>query len=762
MDSSIILDQLNEAQRQAVTAPLCHQLVLAGAGSGKTRVLVHRIAWLIQMENLFPSSILAVTFTNKAANEMRSRIEKLLNMSTRSMWVGTFHSISHRLLRMHFHDANLPGNFQVLDSDDQHRLIRRLTRELNLDEDQWAPKKTQWFINGRKDAGQRAKDINPNDDLYLKTVLRVYQAYESACEQRGLVDFTELLLRSYELLKNNANLLQHYQQRFKHILVDEFQDTNTIQYKWLKLLVNDNNHMTIVGDDDQSIYGWRGARVENIRQILKDLPNTRTIRLEQNYRSSGNILAAANALINHNAGRMGKNLWTTGSEEEKISVYGAFNELDEARYIVEIVKNWITPCDQGDQGNRRDEAAILYRSNAQSRVLEEAFIMEGIPYRIYGGLRFFERAEIKDALAYLRLLVNRHNDASFERVVNMPTRGIGNTTMTVLRDYSRENKKSLWQSAQEILTTTILSSRAKSAISHFLDIITTLAEETKEFDLALQTKQMIEKSGLLNHYRKEKGEKGRARVENLEELITAAGHFCPQDAFELCFEDNSQGALDDSLEDATMPLLQAFLSHAALEAGESQGSDFDDCVQMMTLHSAKGLEFPLVIVSGMEEGLFPHKMSLEEQGRLEEERRLCYVGLTRAKQKLYLTYAESRRLYGREDYHRPSRFISEIPEKYLAEVRLKSKVSRPVTNSKYRNTELAKYRDPEFDFNRDFNQDIHFDNDCNSRFNIGDIVTHPKFGEGVVLAREGSGDNARINVKFSRADPKWLIASFLT
>lgn len=715
MDVSHILHELNEAQRQAVTAPLGNQLILAGAGSGKTRVLVHRIAWLLEVEKLYPSSILAVTFTNKAANEMRSRVEALLKTSTKSMWIGTFHSLAHRLLRMHWRDANLMENFQVLDSEDQFRLIRRIVRELNLDEDQWSPKQAQWFINGKKDAGKRAKDIKTTDDIYVRVMTRIYQAYENACEQGGLVDFAELLLRAYELWQNNPSLREHYQQRFKQILVDEFQDTNGIQYAWIKLLAHDNNDVTIVGDDDQSIYGWRGAEVENIQRVLQDFSNTTTIRLEQNYRSTSTILGAANALIAHNIKRMGKKLWTDGHQGEPILVYQAFNELDEARYAVGVINQWIA------EGQRCDETAILYRSNAQSRVIEEALIQAGIAYRIYGGLRFFERAEIKDVLAYLRLMLNEHHDAAFERIVNTPTRGIGNTTMNHLRDYAREKQISLWRAAEENLKESILSARAKNALNHFLDLITSLKQDTVNLELGLLTEHVLEISGLLNHYRKEKGEKGRARVENLQELVTAARVFRPED------DDES--------------FLSAFLNHAALEAGDNQSNAFEDCVQMMTLHSAKGLEFPLVIMTGMEDGLFPHQMSYEEPGRLAEERRLCYVGITRAKKKLVLTYAETRRLHGREMYHRASRFIREIPQKFLQEVRLKSQVSRPTIITAAES------------FN--FNQDIEFG------FDVGSVVQHKKFGEGVVTAIEGQGDNARIQVKFQGIGHKWLIASFL-
>lgn len=718
MDVTPIIENLNEVQKQAVTAPLADFLILAGAGSGKTRVLVHRIAWLIQVENIYPSSLLAVTFTNKAANEMRGRIENLLGISTQGMWVGTFHSLAHRLLRMHWQAAGLVETFQVLDSDDQYRLIRRIVREMNLDENQWAPKQIQWFINGEKDKGTRPKEIKAQNDLYLKTMQRIYQQYELACSQAGLVDFAELLLRAYELWKNNPAILSHYQQRFKQILVDEFQDTNGIQYQWLKLLKNEENFLMAVGDDDQSIYGWRGARIENIHELLREYPKIKIIRLEQNYRSTKNILNAANALIHQNSGRMGKDLWTSGHEGHLIQVYQAFNELDEARYIVNVAKQWI------EHGNKREDIAILYRSNAQSRVLEEAFIQAGIPYRVYGGLRFFDRAEIKDALAYLRLIHYSNDDAAFERIINTPTRGIGNATLDTLRNYARDLQMPLWQATLETIEKKLVSGRAVNALQNFIDLITQLKEVIKEFSLSASMEYVIEGSGLINHYHKEKGEAGRARIENLQELVSATKQF--------------------NNEDESMTDMQAFLSHAALEGGESQGHRFEDCIQLMTLHSAKGLEFPLVIIAGMEEGLFPHQMSFEEPGRLEEERRLCYVGITRAMQQLYLTFADNRRLYGREVYHKASRFIREIPKQYLQEVRLKTEISRPgMISSVHKPSALKPY----------------FTNDTG--FKIGDIVTHKKFGEGTVLAYEGSGEQARIQVNFKNTGSKWLIASFL-
>lgn len=713
------LSHLNEAQRLAVSAPQGHLLVLAGAGSGKTRVLVHRIAWLIQQENISPHNILAVTFTNKAAGEMRGRIEELLNIPVHSMWVGTFHGLAHRLLRAHWEDAGLPQSFQILDSDDQYRLVRRVLNSLNLDEAQWQPKKIQWFINGQKDEGLRSHHINDHNDPYTKTLIKIYQAYEEACARSGVIDFAELLLKSYELLLKNPNLLQHYQQRFRHVLVDEFQDTNTVQYAWLKLLIGPQNYLMIVGDDDQSIYGWRGAKIENIQKFNKDFPNTTTIRLEQNYRSTGTILAAANALISNNDGRLGKNLWTSGNDGELISLYAGFNDLDEARFIVDQIQRWLA------KDLRRSEIALLYRSNAQSRVLEEALIQAGIAYRVYGGLRFFERAEIKDALAYLRLLSNRDDDGAFERVVNTPTRGIGEQTVTQIREYARAQVISLWRAATDLLSTSAFAARASNALSGFLRLIDQMDADTKTLTLSHQTEHVLYTSGLFAHFQKEKGERAQARIENLEELINATRQYTP-----------------DNLD---ITPLASFLAHVSLEAGEHQSDNTQDCVQLMTLHSAKGLEFPLVFLCGMEEGLFPHHMSAEEPGRLEEERRLCYVGMTRAMRKLYLTYAEVRRMHGSENYHRPSRFIREIPKELMEEVRLKTQVVRPATNTSFsRSNNRA-----------NDNQEI-----SDTGLRLGQRVTHPAFGEGVILNYEGQGMHARVQVKFTNAGVKWLVAAY--
>ena len=635
-DLSLLLNSLNDAQRQAVAASLGRQLVLAGAGSGKTRVLVHRIAWLIQVEQASPHSILSVTFTNKAAAEMRQRIEQLLGINPAGMWVGTFHGLAHRLLRAHWQEARLVQNFQILDSDDQQRLVKRVMRELGLDEQKWPARQAQWFINGQKDEGLRPQHIQAGGDLFLSTMRDVYTAYEQACERAGVIDFSELLLRALDLWRDHPGLLEHYQRRFSHVLVDEFQDTNAVQYAWLRLLARGGQSLMAVGDDDQSIYGWRGAKIENIHQYTADFPDAEMIRLEQNYRSTGGILKAANALIANNSGRLGKELWTDMGEGEPLTLYAAYNEHDEARYVVETIESLVK------QGNARNEIAILYRSNAQSRVLEEALLRERIPYRIYGGQRFFERAEIKNAMAYLRLLEGRGNDAALERVINVPPRGIGEKTVEAIRDHARHSQLSMWEAMCQLLAAKALKGRAASALGAFIELIEGLAAKVVDMPLHTMTQTTIEQSGLIIYHQEEQGEKGQARVENLEELVSAARNFEAGD------------------EDADLSPLSAFLGHASLEAGDAQADEHEDSIQLMTLHSAKGLEFPYVFLVGMEEGLFPHKMSLEEPGRLEEERRLAYVGITRAMRQLVMTYAETRRLYGSETYNKVSRFVRQV------------------------------------------------------------------------------------------------------
>lgn len=729
MDVSHILDSLNDEQRNAVANPSQHLLVLAGAGSGKTRVLVHRIAWLLEAEQVSPFSILAVTFTNKAAREMRHRIESLMGQAFGAMWVGTFHGLAHRLLRTHWEEAGLIQDFQILDSDDQLRLIKRINRELQIDEERWPAKQCQWYINGQKDEGLRAANIDDFGDDYTKTMLRIYRAYEIACDRGGMIDFGEILLRSHELWLKNPQILDHYQRRFQHILVDEFQDTNSIQYAWLQVLAGRGSNLMVVGDDDQSIYGWRGAKIENIQQFSSDFPGAQLVKLEQNYRSTKNILDAANSLITNNASRLGKQLWTEGVAGEPISVYEAFNEQDEARFVVDRLQDWF------NGGNRRVDSAVLYRSNAQSRELEEALLRVGMPYRIYGGQRFYERLEIKNALAYLRLVINRFDDTAIERIINVPTRGIGGRTLELLRQTARERDCSLWEAAVLAVNESLLTPRAANSVLAFLQLIDGLDESCRDLELYAKTDLIIKSTGLIPHHEKEGGEKARARIENLEELVTAASSFDVTDA-------------EEELDTTSSAFLAAFLDQAALDAGEGQAAADEDAVQLMTLHSAKGLEFDLVFLVGMEEGLFPHKMSMDDLAGLEEERRLAYVGITRAKHKLYLCHAESRRMHGEINLARPSRFVREIPKPLIEEVRLKTAISRPAVGG-------AKLGSRNPSGNLDGSVDV-----PQTNLALGQRVIHGKFGEGVVLNYEGQGNNARVQVNFDDAGSKWLVLSY--
>ncbi len=723
MDVSWILNDLNDPQRAAVTAPLGPLRILAGAGSGKTQVLTRRIAWLLTVENASPWSILAVTFTNKAAAEMRSRVEAMLEQPLAGLWIGTFHGIAHRLLRQHWQEARLPRAFQILDSDDQNRLLKKVLRSLNLDEKKWPPQAAAHFINHCKDEGQRPAGLADDDDPVKRQNQRIYAAYQHYCERSGLLDFGELLLRAYELWRDHPELLAHYRERFHHVLVDEFQDTNVIQYQWVRLLSGGQGDVFIVGDDDQCVYGWRGAKVENIQHFGEDFPGAQTIRLEQNYRSSHNILKAANALIAHNTGRLGKNLWTADGDGELIQLYNAFNEVDEARFVIERIRQWTM-----DGGQRRD-AAILYRSNAQSRLFEENLIAAALPYRIYGGLRFFERAEIKDALAYLRLIAHRDDDPAFERVINTPPRTIGDRTVEILREMARTQGGSLWQAALQLLTTGGLSGRAAGAVRGFLNLIESLDHESRHQPLPERVEQVIHHSGLVAMYERAKADKGEMRVENLEELINASGDFT-------LHADPVIVGIDPEAPD----WLNAFLAHAVLESGQGQGAANEDCVQLMTLHMAKGLEFPLVFLVGLEEGLFPHNRSDAEAGRLEEERRLAYVGITRARRQLYMSYAEKRSLYGRESYPSPSRFVNEIPAELIRDVRaraghrMKSPLPPPPT--------VSSVAPP-------------------TGLRLRQRVRHPQFGEGVVLDVEGAGYHARARINFPQAGgPKWLVVAY--
>ena len=774
MDVSHLLDSLNPAQREAVTAEPGHYLVLAGAGSGKTRVLVQRIAWLTEVLRFSPWSVLAVTFTNKAAGEMRGRAEGLMPHGARGLTVGTFHGIAHRLLRQHWREAGLSETFQILDADDQVRLVKRTITALGVDEGRFPPRQATWFINAAKDEGKRPDGIDPGYNPSTRTLVDIYRAYEDACKRAGLVDFAELLLRVHELFLRDDKLLAHYRGRYQHLLIDEFQDTNTIQYAWIRVLAGETAKVFVVGDDDQAIYGWRGAKVENVQQFLRDFPGARTLRLEQNYRSTGHILAAANAIIANNPSRLGKSLWTEAARGEPIEVYAAFSAEEEARFVIERVRQWVR------EGGRHSECAILYRSNAQSRLFEEQLLVHEMPYRVYGGLRFFERAEVRDALAWMRLVASRHDDTAFERAIGAPPRGVGERSIDALRRRARADGCSLWDAALAELAGDTLAGRSKSALRAFMSLVDTLDRETSKtpelavgahsvgdrdatrdsavahgvgsydggeagpaneaeavqaatdlapITLAERFSHVIERSGLKAHHAADRAGLGESRVENLEELVNVASRY----------------VLSKEDADAGLTELTAFLSAAALEAGEREGEAWEDCVQLMTLHAAKGLEFPLVFLAGLEDGLFPSQKSVEESGRLEEERRLAYVGITRAQRRLVLSYAESRRLHGMETYGRPSRFLTELPRESLVEVRPRAQVSRPTSFGRSAESFLA---------------DRAGDAGAGGSFRMGQRVAHALFGEGVVMGLEGRGEHAHVQVNFEQSGAKWLVLAY--
>ncbi len=717
MDVSYILESLNEKQREAVTSESPHLLVLAGAGSGKTRVLVHRVAWIVDGFRSNPGTIMTVTFTNKAANEMQSRIQELLKSPVPELWCGTFHGLAHRTLKRFYKEANLISGFTILDADDQLRIIKRLAKELELEDSAWPPKQIQWQINSWKDDGKRSKDIKAEKDFYTETIKGLYEKYEDLCKQDSLVDFAELLLKSYELIRDDAKVKKFFHSRFKHILIDEFQDTNKIQYKWLQEIASNEANLTAVGDDDQSIYGWRGARVENIDAYEKSHDQSETIRLEQNYRSTSVILNAANALIENNQERLGKNLWTDSKEGELITLYQAYSEQDEARFIAEVIKGWM------NSGELYKDCAVVYRSNAQSRAIEEALLRISIPYRIYGGLRFYERLEIKNAMSFLKVIFNPHDNPSFERSIANPPRGIGAKTLIKIRNKANENNLSYVQASAKMLDEGLIGGRGAAGLRSYLKLLIDHGEQLDKTPLSDLLDSIIQSSGLIQHHEKEAGEKGKTRIENLEELITAAKNF------EQSFDK----------EKTIREISESFLDTVSLDAGETQAGEFDDAVQLMTLHSAKGLEFPLVFMTGLEETLFPHGRSMESPNQLEEERRLCYVGITRAMKKLYLTYAESRRLHGSDVFNPPSRFIKEIPAEYIDEIRPRASVNVP-----YKRTSQSSPMD--------FKEEI--------GIALGQKVLHPKFGQGIVLNYEGSGESARVQINFESAGTKWLVLSF--
>ncbi len=728
-NTAIALDTLNEAQRQAVTAPLGPIVVLAGAGSGKTRVLVQRIVWLISQQGMSPYSVLAVTFTNKAAAEMKHRLSDSLAHEAQGMWVGTFHGLAHKMLRLHWQEAGLLQSFQVMDGDDQLQIIRRIFKQLNINEDRFEPRKVQGFISRKKDEGIRISAMAAIQNPYDQVVQEVYRQYEKICEESGLVDFSELLLRSYELLKNNADLRTHYQARFSHMLVDEFQDTNTIQYQWLCLLAGQAQSIMVVGDDDQSIYGWRGAKIENLHRFQRDFQNVQMIRLEQNYRSTATILAAANALITNNDRRVGKTLWTEGAAGELIGLYAGFNEEDEALYVVRGIREWM------QKGGLPQSIGILYRSNAQSRILEESLMRAGIPYSIYGGLRFFERAEIKDALAYLKLALNVQDNTAFERIINVPPRGIGEKTLEKIQGVAKTEGCSYWEAAHKSLGQGLMGPKIESSLKAFLVLVEDLRVHTDgNTPLMALMEEVIHQSGILRFFKEQKDEKSQNRAENLEELINASNDF------ELAQDESTQSSLID------------FLGYTALESSDKPGRAIEEAVQLMTIHAAKGLEFPVVFLCGLEDGLFPHHFSRENPASLEEERRLCYVGITRAKEKLFLSYAQKRRVFGRDEDRFPSRFISEIPPHLLVEQHKKVMVQRPASFMRSSFTVST----PTVTHAAQGGSSVVSE----SGIALGQWVKHPKFGTGIVVDQEGHGERTRVHVKFDIYGNKWLALAY--
>ena len=718
MDVSHILENLNDDQRNAVTSEKQHLLVLAGAGSGKTRVLVHKVAWEVEALGKNPSSIMAVTFTNKAANEMRSRIETLLQAQIFDSWIGTFHGLSHKLLKRFHKEADLSSGFTILDSDDQLRIIKRISKEFNLDEATWPARQSQWQINSWKDEGIRSSKVNEDGDFYTETVNKIYKEYEKTCNRDDLVDFGELILKSYEVIKKSPSVKTFFESRFESVLIDEFQDTNTIQYKWLQEIASAKTKITAVGDDDQSIYGWRGAKVEHVNSFMEDYNNTDVIRLEQNYRSTSVILNAANSLIDNNKDRLGKNLWTEKVEGENIILYQAYNEQDEARYVADVLKDWML------KGGTYEETAILYRSNAQSRAIEEALLRISIPYRIYGGLRFYERLEIKNAIAYLKVVFNNNDNPSFERSVSNPTRGVGEKTLNKIRQTSKKYNISYIKASAKLIDEGNISGRGGAGLKDYLEFVAGCKNFIQENTLSELMELIIKETGLYAYHGKEAGEKGKTRTENLEELITATKNF--------------EQSIKEEI--TNFQIAEKYLDIISLDSGDRQASEHDDAAQLMTMHSAKGLEFKLVILTGLEESLFPHGRSMESSSQLEEERRLCYVAITRAMEKLYITHAESRRLHGTDTFNPPSRFLKEIPKDLIDEIRPRAQTNIPYNRKDFSETKI------------EFEMDI--------GISLGQKVRHKKFGEGIVLNYEGSGESARVQVNFEDSGTKWLVMSY--
>ena len=718
MDVSHILDHLNDQQREAVTSEKKHLMVLAGAGSGKTRVLVHKIAWEVEALNKNPGSIMAVTFTNKAALEMRSRIEELLKAPMIDGWVGTFHGLSHKMLKRFHKEANLSSGFTILDSDDQLRIIKRISKELDLDEASWPARQSQWQINSWKDEGFRSNFVDDKGDFFKETINKIYKEYEAVCLRDNLVDFGELLLRSFEVIRDNASVRSFFHSRFQSILVDEFQDTNTIQYNWLLEIASKQTSITAVGDDDQSIYGWRGAKVENVDSFTKTFDDTEIIRLEQNYRSTNIILGAANSLIENNTERLGKNLWTEKLEGEQIVLYQAYNEQDEARFVADVLKDWM------NKGEMYEDAAVLYRSNAQSRALEEALLRSSIPYRIYGGQRFYERMEIKNAIAYLKIIFNHSDNPAFERSISNPTRGVGEKTLAKIRSAAKQYNISYIKASAKLIDEGSIGGRGGSGLSAYLEFILRCKEFIEDNPLSDLMEEIIKNSGLVAYHAKEPGEKGKTRVENLEELVSATTNF-------------EQSIREDK---SNKEIAEQYLDIISLDSGDRQASEHDDAAQLMTLHSAKGLEFKLVLMTGLEESLFPHGRSMENPAQLEEERRLCYVGITRAMEKLYITHAESRRLHGSDTFNPPSRFLREVPKEFINEIRPRAQTNIPYNRKDFKETKF------------EFEEEI--------GIALGQRVLHKTFGEGVVLNYEGSGESARVQINFDGAGTKWLVMAY--
>ena len=718
MDVSHILEHLNDKQREAVTSEKQHLMVLAGAGSGKTRVLVHKIAWEVEALRKNPATIMAVTFTNKAAAEMRSRIEELLEAPMMDTWVGTFHGLAHRMLKRFHKEAGLTSGFTILDSDDQLRIIKRIAKEMSLDEASWPSRQSQWQINSWKDEGFRSTQVDDHGDHFKENINKIYKEYEAVCLRDNLVDFGELLLRSYEVVRDNPSVRTFFHSRFKSILVDEFQDTNTIQYNWLLEIASDQATIIAVGDDDQSIYGWRGAKVENVDSFIKTFDDTEVVRLEQNYRSTNIILGAANALIENNTDRLGKNLWTEKLEGEQIVLYQAYNEQDEARFVADVLRDWM------GKGEMYEDAAVLYRSNAQSRALEEALLRASIPYRIYGGQRFYERMEIKNAIAYLKIIFNHSDNPAFERSISNPTRGVGEKTLAKIRGTAKQFNISYIKASAKLIDEGAISGRGGAGLRSYLEFIARCKEFIEENPLSDLMEEIIKTSGLVAYHAKEPGEKGKTRVENLQELVSATTNF-------------EQSIKEDK---PFKEIAEQYLDMISLDSGDRQASEHDDAAQLMTLHSAKGLEFKLVIMTGLEESLFPHGRSMENPAQLEEERRLCYVGITRAMEKLYITHAESRRLHGSDTFNPPSRFLREIPKALINEIRPRAQTNIPYNRKDFTETKF------------EFEEEI--------GIALGQRVAHKTFGEGVVLNYEGSGEAARVQINFSKAGTKWLVMAY--